>query len=54
MLTKKSYSIRGISTIVVLCLIFGIFSGVLFKIQVIDGKKALEELAKTHISLEQG
>lgn len=37
--TKKSYSIRGISTIVVLCLIFGIFSGVLFKIQVIDGEK---------------
>jgi len=38
-LTKKSYSIRGICTIVVLCLIFGIFSGVLFKIQVIDGEK---------------
>ena len=37
--TKKSYSVRGISTIVVLCLIFGIFSGVLFKIQVIDGEK---------------
>ncbi len=37
--TKRKYSARGISSIVALCLIFGVFSGVLFKIQVIDGEK---------------
>ena len=36
---KPKYSKRGLAAVVALCLIFGIFSSVLFKIQVIDGKE---------------
>ena len=36
---KPKFSKRGLAAVVALCLIFGIFSGVLFKIQVIDGKE---------------
>ncbi len=36
---KPKYTKRGLAAVVALCLIFGIFSAVLFKIQVIDGKE---------------